>query len=440
MKKICVTLYGFLFSLVVQAVDPSVLWLPKKYKHAHTKLMSAAKEAEATDRCKFVVAGELMVSRSTQDSYHFVITCRDQYRSTYNLVYKYPVESGGDAELVVEQNASKVMLKKEMQAAPETVKRDKALELCNSALDQEAKVLGKHTKYPEEIIEQSVASPWAFGFDLPISAFDGEGREVRYIGKCQVALNADVNLILEEAPLTDGMAKAICREAVKGEAILLGNFGDLPEQMTEQTVTAPWMFGFDMLLISHAGSEQEERHIASCLVDSDADVEVAIEYEPINRDIAMDICFKVMEEEATLIGYIDILEEEVRDKLAAQDWVYRFILPFNSQNDSGDDIRYNADCRVDSERGVDVEITIDVTAIADYCIDAMEEKTKMMLNKQILRKAIEPTQLIGDDYFTAIPFTANSPTGLLLNYQANCTVTSAGKSTIEITGVRKKNR
>ena len=56
----------------------------------------------------------------------------------------------------------------------------------------------------------------------------------------------------------------------------------------------------------------------------------------------------------------------------------------------------------------------------------------LSFNMQVLKDEISTPKRVGDNYFTVVPFTATSPSGRLLNYQAECTVTDVGKASVEV--------
>lgn len=86
------------------ALDRDRLWLPGSYQQAMPALVAAALAAEDTRRCREVVAGKMVIDKSTGDSYRFVITCRDEHSRTYSLSYRSPVDQPAP-ELIAEQRS-----------------------------------------------------------------------------------------------------------------------------------------------------------------------------------------------------------------------------------------------------------------------------------------------------------------------------------------------
>ena len=105
----------FCLPTVTMALDESRLWLPKKYQSLMPKFITAALEAESTERCQKVINGQFVPNKTTETFYYFVITCRDIERRTYNISYRYPVEGGE-----LESTEQKIVRKKEAQVSPET--------------------------------------------------------------------------------------------------------------------------------------------------------------------------------------------------------------------------------------------------------------------------------------------------------------------------------
>ncbi|GAB1256361.1 hypothetical protein NBRC116494_08630 [Aurantivibrio plasticivorans] len=80
--QICVS--GLLFAdVAMAAVDPSQLWLPRNYYRYKKALNQAVEVGEATERCRYVIAGTISQGRSKPDHPVFKITCRDKQRQTF---------------------------------------------------------------------------------------------------------------------------------------------------------------------------------------------------------------------------------------------------------------------------------------------------------------------------------------------------------------------
>ncbi|MDC3332799.1 hypothetical protein OAV62_01010 [bacterium] len=186
------------------AVDPGVLWLPKSYNAAMPQLIMAAQEAEATERCKLVIGGELIISRSDADEYHFTITCRDKYGRSYNRVYQYPV-GGEKIELLLEQRSTLSNLDQREKLGDEGPTREQALKMCIDDAEEEAILIGWVNFVTDDIRELPAELPWTYQFSLPFFKTISVSQSLSYFADCRVdgKANVDVELRIDRSAIQE---------------------------------------------------------------------------------------------------------------------------------------------------------------------------------------------------------------------------------------------
>lgn len=173
------------------------LWLPKKYQHAMVKLENTAYLAGATPRCIEVIAGKIDHSKSTADNFHFVITCRDDNRRSFNMVYDYAVNANAPV-LVLEQKRPEPEPELLEEESVPSMTGDEAWLLCIERLQQKTTkmidVLYMDENPTPGLVDQSV-----YSFSIPLEAKNPNGERLRYSGLCKV-FSGDGATTLKIAP------------------------------------------------------------------------------------------------------------------------------------------------------------------------------------------------------------------------------------------------
>ncbi len=409
------------------AVDAKRMWLPKKYASVKPKLMAAARDAESTERCQTVVAGEMIVRKNTAENYYFVITCRDANYKTYNLSYQYPV--AGDApDLVAEQRSKEAQKKNKAVEIEETgVSGEQALQLCFNAFNKATDELDAVA-----LLEQPAPAKLAnnYSYKLPFTAQSELGNAVLYSAYCDVAKEGDTQLkiVLEQ----EG-AVAICRDSLRAEAILYGRIkidtAGITPLPTDKAGTFRIELPFDVK--NRIGSTI--RYGSLCTIDAEGYSEVTID---LLAPGALAICKDGLLTETLLMKSVEIAEQASAESINGK--LFNFEIPFKANDPDGNQRNFKAYCQVDEEGEADVRTEIDRQAIIAVCIGEVKRKTQKMKSVVILEDQIP--DLAGDEesgYVGIIPFNASDPTGKALHYQADCRVGGNGRSTIKL-GARRR--
>lgn len=163
----------------VLAVDDNRLWLPKKYKYALDSLRSTAMHAESTERCVSVLRGKLHIKKSTAEAYHFIITCRDANRKSYNIPYTYLVE-GGVPDAVEDVR----------------VTGDESWGRCLARLKHKSKNM-LSVLMPEDLLPNGYFKGEKFQYDIPFEAKDPWGNRLRYMGVCRISGGGAIELSIK---------------------------------------------------------------------------------------------------------------------------------------------------------------------------------------------------------------------------------------------------
>ncbi|MFA7554033.1 MAG: hypothetical protein WCY88_07265 [Spongiibacteraceae bacterium] len=217
-------------SSTVFAVEQSTVWLPKKYRALKPQLLSTAVLAEKTDRCIKVVGGEMIVSKNTEDYYYFIITCRDQSASTYNLSYLFPV-AGNEAELIAEQSSRLDMVPVaaneaglietkglEIDAGAELEKdifsREDALKVCQDSIAAEAVLIGRVRSEGVSVTDLEGNEVAQFRFQVGFDIKSWSGSVVRYDASCAIDRHgeAEVNLQIDRSSIIPGCLVMLRKE------------------------------------------------------------------------------------------------------------------------------------------------------------------------------------------------------------------------------------
>lgn len=106
---------------MAQEIKASMFYLPEADKHLMPNLVEAAKLALKTDKCAKVIDGST-TTKSTPSSPSFFVTCQNKSGRYFNLEYTLADISSGKSKDV------------------RGVNREKALEVCTSAIRKDAAV------------------------------------------------------------------------------------------------------------------------------------------------------------------------------------------------------------------------------------------------------------------------------------------------------------
>ncbi|MEH6558717.1 MAG: hypothetical protein V7459_08600 [Oceanicoccus sp.] len=414
---------SLLFCQCIYAVDADRLWLPKKYQSIKPKLLQAANEAENTERCVTVIAGEMIVQKNSDTHYYFVITCRDQSARSYNLSYSYPI-SGTSIDLVAEQLSSLTHDKVEIVVVEDSVVDETiALQLCRNEINTSVDYLDGI-----EIIERDISpvkkQGSGFSYKIPLFAKSALGSNIRYQAHCVVseAGGANVKLTLER----EG-AIAICRDSVRSEAIIYGRISIDEDQITQVDNTAVYRFQLPFEVKSQIGTAIN--YSSECSVDEHGEANVVVS---LVTSGALAICKDSLRTETLLMKSVEI-NEEASQVISGSNGIFRLDIPFTAKISSGHVRSFRAHCEVDEEGDTYIITEIDSDAVVSVCIDELNNKTRNMKSVTILEEKVSVVRDSDEDLYTiGIPFNAKSPSGGQLKYQAECKIESSGRSRIKL--------
>ncbi len=341
---------GMLFPLWSWAVDPGVLWLPKKYSDARPKLMRAARDAENMERCKVVIAGEMIVSKNTSDEYYFVITCRDAGRRSYNLSYQYPRTSDG-FELLAEQRSS-LSTDKESTTLPgkDGVTREHAITMCTEALAEET-VLTDWTEVLEDSIQElEHDNQWVFHLQFPFQGKNRFDELVEFNSDCYVDKKGVAQL--ELGKLHKEQALENCYEGLEDESILIGRIEVLFDQVSEVSHESQWAYRYNLPFTSKNKKAELVRYNADCLVseDGDAEVETRVDVESIQN-----MCIDAVKKEARMMMSVQILQDKIQP-VEEQEYNFYVQIPFDATDPVGRSLHYVGECNVNDAGRSQVDI------------------------------------------------------------------------------------
>jgi len=237
-------------------------------------------------------------------------------------------------------------------------------------------------------------------------------------------LALDVNGLSKEQALEQ------CANSLAEKTILSGWTKVLDAQVAERELVPPWIYHFYYPFSAKNRLGQLVTFEASCVVDRDGIS--ALKLGALHREQALEECYLGLEDEAILIGWTDLLYDQVLERSDKGDWAYRFNMPFNGKNRSGSLIRYNADCHVNEQAEAEVETHIDIEGIPALCLAALEKSSRKMLGVTLFPQEIESVEELEYEFHTSIPFDALNPSGKTLHYSGVCVVNDAGRSRIKI--------
>jgi len=416
----------FLFWLILAgqsalAVDANRIWLPKKYNSVKPKLMAAAIEAEKTDRCVKVIAGEMITRKNTEDHFYFMITCRDQNRITYNLTYLYPKE-GYKAELVSEQNPSNAIKQEEVEITEAGVDKEQVLVLCKNEFITATDTLDNIVVL-ENLLAEVRGEDRGFSYNIPFTALSEFGSPARYRAECNVSHEGKATI---DIFLTGEGALVVCKDSLRAESILLGRSTVVEEGITA-IPTIDNSFHFKIPFDAKTRGSAPLSYSADCRVQADGDSDIVMSLLPAG---ALVLCKDSLRMETFLLKGVEIDDEALN--LSEQEGLFYLELAFTANDPEGKKRNFKGICNIDEESEAYVEIFIDKGAIVSVCLKDLKDSTTKMLDIVVLEDQIPELTEDGEGYLSVIPFNAKNPSGTELHYKAECRVDGSGRGKIKI--------
>lgn len=349
-KNFSLFLFFVFFIESIEAVDSRALWLPKKYNDARPLLMNVAQQAEKDERCIVVIAGEMIVSKSTERDYYFVVTCRDSLKRSYNLSYVVQ-KKGGVSELLEEQRSSKSAVKEGGVAlGKKGLTKESALGQCALLLKEETVLSGVAEVIEEQIFEQERDSQWVYSFGYPFNTKNRLDEIVRFDANCHV--DADGVAELDLGPLHREQALEDCYEGLEDESILIGWIEILYPEVSGLPYKEEWAYRFNMPFNSKNREGELVRYNADCRISEDRDVEVETR---IDIDSVKSICLRAVKKEAKKMMKVTILEDSA-EPVVELEYEFRSSIPFDASDPVGRKLHYLGECIVSDEGRSSVKI------------------------------------------------------------------------------------
>ncbi len=411
----------------VHAVDANRIWLPKKYQEVKPKLMKAARDAESTERCVNVVAGEMIVRKNTAEHYYFIVTCRDAKFKTYNLTYHYPV-AGSIPELIAEQLSPQEQAKQQDVEIEDGVDEAQALTLCQNEMATLIDEMDAMTVIAEEVSPVDVQQG-LFHYQLPFTTRSGLGSAILYRGDCIVSPEGDTTL---DIVLEDAGALAICRDSLRSEAILYGRIDIVDEAIEQQSKSAAGDYIYHLPFDVKNRIGTVIRYGSTCQVNQQGESEVHIYLQQAG---AMAVCKDGLRSETLLMRDVVVAEEASKQysEQTESGEQFGFEIPFTASDPDGNTRNFKASCQVDEEGEAEVVTSIDKESIMGVCIADVKRQTQKMIDVKMLEDQLPPLKQGADGgYVATVYFDARNPGGRALHYQAECIVDGTGRTTIKL--------
>jgi hypothetical protein len=425
----------FMISQWSWAVDSSVLWLPKKYSDVKPKLLNAAREAEGMERCAVVIAGEMIVSKNTEEHYYLVITCRDIGLRSYNLSYQYS-KKADDFDLLAEQrsslsNENRSSLpneKRESLPIKDGMTKERAVQMCRDALAEESALSNWIKVLDDAVEEMDHDDEWIFHLKFPFQGKNRFDEIVEFSSECFI--NEEDGAQIHLGKLHKERAVQMCRDALAEESVLSNWTKVLDDAIEEIDHDDEWIFHLKFPFQGKNRFDEIVEFSSECFINEKEGAQIHL--GKLHKEQALENCYEGLEDESILIGKIKILFDEVSEVKHESHWAYRYNLPFTTNNRKSELVRYNADCLVNSDGESEVETRIDVASIESMCLQALTKEAKMMIGVEILKDKIQPVEEQEYNFYVQIPFDATDPIGRKLHYVGECNVNDTGRSRIDI--------
>ncbi|MGK0500524.1 MAG: hypothetical protein ACJAYG_002175 [Oceanicoccus sp.] len=403
------------------AVDTSRLWLPKKYAQVKPKLMLAAQQAEESDRCSTVVAGEMILRKNTPQNYYFVITCRDSAFKTYNLTYLFPI--AGDMPSLKAEERSRV----EQQIIvgvidDQGIDEPQAIQLCRNAMIELADEFDVMV-ITESALKVKSRPNGSFYMQLPFTAQSELGNAINYRADCRVNPQGEVKLV---SLLEEEGALTICRDNLRVEAALYGRIiiDEQAKALLDVTVNGDFIYSMPFDVKTRIGAVI--RYGSQCQVNTKAEAEVTIK---LLADGALANC---KDELADEFDVMTIAESELKvESLPNGSFYIQF--PFTAQSVLGSVINYRADCRVPPEGQVELVSFLEEKGALAICRDTLHAEAalygRITIDEQA--KALLDVTVNGD-FIYSLPFDVKNRIGTVIRYGSQCQVSPEAEAEVTI--------
>jgi hypothetical protein len=314
------------------AVNESRLWLPKKYRALKPKLIAAAELAEKSYRCKSVIAGEMIISKSTAENHYFVVTCRDDNQKSYNMSYLYPV-AGFEPLLIAEQG--RLVSRPVEGSIDDNGSEDQALTICRKAIFDSTKDKGGTTLVEPEIKLVS-KNKGSFSYVLPFDIQSKFNNSLRYEADCMVDQNNGVKLAIQ---LQEAGALMLCEETLPAETVLLKNVELLGQGIIREDADK---FHFKMPFKASTLHGENRQFIANCQVNEEDVAEITTELDP---ESILSICRDgIIKKSKNMLGVV-VLENQ-DERISFINGVYSGAILFDAKSPSGRTLHFQGLCEV----------------------------------------------------------------------------------------------
>lgn len=403
-----------------RALDQDRLWVPKTYQSAMPALVAAARAAENTQRCQEVVTGKIVESKSSAETWHFVVTCRDKGGRTYSLSYRSPV-AGSVPELVAEQRSGVAVGAVPVDLAERGITEEQATTLCLKEFAPAVDVLDD-VQPLDESQSAAVQRKGRYYLTLPFTARSDLGNRVLYEARCEVSRIGETRYTVE---LQREGALAICQDHLRSEAALLGRVTPFPNLVVD--VEAERGFRFHIPFDAKTLAVDAVRYLADCQVDSEGESSLTI---ALQTSGAFTLCAEALRKETLLLRRVAMESSPIAENHTEQ--TFSFEMAFQADDPDGNSRRFVARCRVDGDGETSLETALDRRAIAAVCVGGVRSSARNMIDVQILEDKIPP--LVEDEHglMAVIPFNAKDPSGRLLQFDGECRVDENGRTRVKL--------
>lgn len=280
-------------STAVLALDPSRLTLPKRYYQYWSDLVTVARAAENTERCREVLQGRLLPIKQ-DEPLRFLIVCRDRDKNSYNLQYGL---QEGKPQLLAEQA---------------TLLNPQDTPVSEPAVAEQG---------TEAVAEEDEWGDW-------------ESWEA--VEQPQLATESGE---LEGAPESepDEWGDWESWEAIANDPSLTDTQSE-PEQPAAEDEWGDWG-DWDSVMGNKAEIVTEDGRTL-----------------PVTRETAWQLCLESIEKRVATMLAVTMDPQQHDFTQEKNPLRYRFQLPFTAENPRGDLLRFVADCELSVQQGIQVNI------------------------------------------------------------------------------------
>ena len=136
--------------------------------------------------------GKMDHSKSSADNFHFVITCRDDKRRSFNMIYDYAIDANAPVLVLEQQRPEPEPEVLEEEQAPRLTGNE-AWALCIDMLQKKSKNM-IDVLYMEENPNPALIGQEEYDFSIPLEAKNPSGNRLRYNGLCKVLADSTTTL------------------------------------------------------------------------------------------------------------------------------------------------------------------------------------------------------------------------------------------------------